>query len=82
MVCSKFSVKTYFEQLHVSQNAAAKLLTKSFKFSTATPILKKLHCLPVYFTVHFKMRCHGELLMDKNQTIIEGTYIYMFLAGP
>ena len=37
------------------QNAAARLLTSSSKYSHITPVLKELHWLPVRFRIHFKI---------------------------
>ena len=37
------------------QNAAARLLTSSSKYSNITPVLKELHWLPVRFRIHFKI---------------------------
>ncbi|KAF7666373.1 hypothetical protein LDENG_00109420, partial [Lucifuga dentata] len=37
------------------QNAAAKLLTRSFKWSHVTPLLISLHWLPIKFRVQFKV---------------------------
>uniref|UniRef100_A0A3P9LSI1 Reverse transcriptase domain-containing protein n=1 Tax=Oryzias latipes TaxID=8090 RepID=A0A3P9LSI1_ORYLA len=43
------------ERLQVVQNAAARLLTKSSKYSHVTPLLNQLHWLPIRYRVHFKI---------------------------
>uniref|UniRef100_A0A669CLJ3 Reverse transcriptase domain-containing protein n=1 Tax=Oreochromis niloticus TaxID=8128 RepID=A0A669CLJ3_ORENI len=47
--------KASLEHLQVVQNAAAKRLTKSSKFSHVTPLLIQLHWLPVKFRIQFKV---------------------------
>ena len=37
------------------QNSAARLVTKETKFQLITPILKRLHLLPVYKRIEFKI---------------------------
>lgn len=67
--------KTSLERLQIVQNAVARLLTKSSKFSHANPILMQLHWLPVYFTVQFKIL--WELFMDRHQVISQGFCTHM-----
>uniref|UniRef100_A0A3B3HCK7 Reverse transcriptase domain-containing protein n=1 Tax=Oryzias latipes TaxID=8090 RepID=A0A3B3HCK7_ORYLA len=47
--------KKSLERLQIVQNAAARLLTNSSKFSHITPLLKQLHWLPIHYRVHFKI---------------------------
>uniref|UniRef100_A0A669C582 Reverse transcriptase domain-containing protein n=1 Tax=Oreochromis niloticus TaxID=8128 RepID=A0A669C582_ORENI len=47
--------KGSLDRLQVVQNAAARLLTKSSKYSHVTPLLSQLHWLPVKFRVDFKI---------------------------
>jgi len=43
------------QQLQYVQNNAARLVTKAKKFDHITPILKKLHWLPVVFRIEYKV---------------------------
>uniref|UniRef100_A0A669DHZ7 Reverse transcriptase domain-containing protein n=1 Tax=Oreochromis niloticus TaxID=8128 RepID=A0A669DHZ7_ORENI len=47
--------KNSLERLQIVQNAAARLLTRTSKYSHVTPLLIQLHWLPVEFRVHFKI---------------------------
>uniref|UniRef100_A0A669AZZ0 Reverse transcriptase domain-containing protein n=1 Tax=Oreochromis niloticus TaxID=8128 RepID=A0A669AZZ0_ORENI len=47
--------KNSLERLQIVQNAAARLLTKTSKYSHVTPLLIQLHWLPAEFRVHFKI---------------------------
>ncbi|KAF7644144.1 hypothetical protein LDENG_00226950 [Lucifuga dentata] len=47
--------KTSLDQLQVVQNAAAKLPTRSSKWSHVIPLLISLHWLPIKFKVQFKV---------------------------
>ncbi len=47
--------KSSFDRLQLIQNAAARLLTRSSRFSHFTFILASLHWLPVHFRIHFKI---------------------------
>uniref|UniRef100_A0A669F551 Reverse transcriptase domain-containing protein n=1 Tax=Oreochromis niloticus TaxID=8128 RepID=A0A669F551_ORENI len=47
--------KNSLECLQIVQNAAARLLTRTSKYSHVTPLLIQLHWLPVEFRVHFKI---------------------------
>lgn len=47
--------KNSLERLQIVQNAAARLLTRTSKYSHVTPLLRQLHWLPVEFRVHFKI---------------------------
>ena len=38
------------------QNCLARVVSKAPRFNHSVPILKRLHCLPVKFRIHFK-RC-------------------------
>lgn len=47
--------KKSLERLQVVQNAAGRLITRSPKCSHITPLLIKLHWLPIHYRVHFKI---------------------------
>ena len=47
--------KSSIHRLQTVQNAAARLLTQSNRWSHITPILTSLHWLPVNFRIHFKI---------------------------
>ena len=47
--------KFLMDRLQNVQNSAARLVTRKTKFQHITPILKWLHCLPVYKRIEFKI---------------------------
>lgn len=42
-------------KLQFAQNAAARMLTRTRKFDHVTPVLQRLHWLPVRYRIHFKL---------------------------
>ncbi len=42
-------------KLQIVQNAAARFLTRSRKYDHITPILQSLHCLPIKFSISYKI---------------------------
>ncbi len=42
-------------KLHIVQNAAARVLTRSRKYDHITPILQSLHWLPIKFRISYKI---------------------------
>ena len=48
---SKFNL----HRLQSIQNSAARIVTNSSKYTLITPVLRKLHCLPVQFRSEFKL---------------------------
>ena len=47
--------KSSLDRLQMVQNAAARLLTRSWKMTRITPILFSFHWLPIRFRIHFKV---------------------------
>ena len=45
----------FMDRVQNVQNSAARLVTKETKFQLITPILKRLHLLPVYKRIEFKI---------------------------
>ena len=43
------------DRLQKVQNAAARVVTRSYKYDHITPVLKKLHWLPVHYRIVFKL---------------------------
>ena len=42
-------------KLHLAQNAAARMLTRTRKFDHISPVLQRLHWLPVRYRIQFKL---------------------------
>ena len=48
----------YLARLQKIQNMAARIITKTPKFESITPILKNLHWIPVEYRIKFKILCY------------------------
>ena len=52
-VCVGLPIKS-IHRLQLAHNAAARMVTKSFKFDHITPLLRDLHWLPILKRIQFK----------------------------
>ena len=50
--------KTILNKLQNVQNTAARVVTRTSRFSHITPILKELHWLPIQYRVQYKILTH------------------------
>ena len=57
--------KSQLKKLQQAQNAAARMLTRTRKFDHISPVLQRLHWLPIRFRIHFKILLTWKALHDK-----------------
>ena len=50
--------ESQLNKLQLAQNAAARMLTRTRKFDHISPVLQRLHWLPVRYRIHFKLLLH------------------------
>ena len=60
------------------QNCLERVVIKAPRFSCSVPILKRLHCLPVKFRIHFKICAITSRTLKDNQP----AYVADLLARP
>ena len=47
--------ESQLKKLQQAQNAAARMLTRTRKFDHISPVLQRLHWLPIHYRIHFKI---------------------------
>ena len=57
-------------KLQLTQNAAARMLTRTRKFHHVSPVLQRLHWLPVRYRIHFKLLFIWKALHDIKPSFI------------
>ena len=56
--------ESQLKKLQQAQNAAARMLTRTRKFDHISPVLQRLHWLPIRYRVHFKILLTWKALHD------------------
>ena len=71
------------DRLHLVQNAAARLLTRSSKYCHITPVLASLHWLPVSLRIQFKVLVitYRALHCQAAEYLSDLLHAYMFPVG-
>ena len=60
------------------QICLARMVTKAPRFSRYAPILKRLHCLPVKFRIHFKICAITFRTLKDNQLAYLADFLYIW----